>query len=61
MILNEFQDEKFMTNKGVFDYKEELSATLSYEMNMVLLIIISVTYFSISFVLLKKLSSNLAP
>lgn len=51
-----------MTIKGgVYDYREDLAANLSYETNIIVLIGLAVMYYTISFILLKKMSSNLAP
>lgn len=65
VLLNEFNSEKFAVfNKGVlgvFDYKEDLDLSINYEGNIGFLLGLSLLYYGISFVLLKKLSSNLAP
>jgi hypothetical protein len=65
LLVNEFHDEKYRVVVGtfdfVYDYQKDLLITLDFWENIIVLIGLIFCIYTIAFILLKKLASNLAP
>jgi hypothetical protein len=65
LLVNEFHHETYHVAVGefdfVYDYRKDLMITLDFWDNIFVLIALIFMIYTIAFVLLKKLASNLAP
>ena len=54
LLLNQYGDSVFTNSTSSYDYKKELGITLEYSENLAVLIGLSVLFYSVSFILLKR-------
>ena len=59
LLLNEFGDEVYQSKEGIFDYRNNLSINLTIEENLLICLGLSVFYYTLAYMFLRKLSSKL--
>ena len=62
MLLNQYGDLLIPLNNGqIFNYKDELSIELGFWQNFLVMLGVTVFFLGLTFIVLKKLSTQVAP
>ena len=61
-MLNEYKDEKYQTYapETIFDYREDLAINMDISGNLLVCLGLACLYYTLAFVFLKKLVSNIS-